>query len=70
MKNTGNWKKKNTQLYIHESEHYAITGRYTYYQGWTPYFLPNGEKGEWIPIDGMYKGKGALQTCRELCKEQ
>jgi hypothetical protein len=63
------WNKTNTQLYLSTDGQYAIAGRYTYYQGWTPYYLPNGFKGEWIPLDGMYKGKGALATCREICAE-
>jgi hypothetical protein len=67
--NSIKWAKRNTQLFISECGQYAIWGRYTYYQGWTPYYLPDGEKGEWKSIDGMYKGRGALATCRELCEE-
>lgn len=63
------WIKTNTQLYVSECGYYAIAGRYTYYQGWTPCYLPNGIKGEWIDLDGMYKGKGALATCRDICEE-
>lgn len=63
------WIKTNTQLYISENGDYAILGRYTYYQGWTPCYLPDGIKGKWIDIDGMYKGKGALATCRSICTE-
>lgn len=63
------WNKKHTQLYISENEKYAISGRYTYYQGWTPYYLPEGINGEWISLDGMYKGRGALAACRYICKE-
>jgi hypothetical protein len=63
------WNKVDTQRYISENEHYAIVGRYTYYQGWTPCYLPDGIKGEWISLDGMYKGKGSLAICREICDE-
>lgn len=63
------WNKKHTQLHISENEKYAISGRYTYYQGWTPYYLPEGINGEWISLDGMYKGRGALAVCRYICKE-
>ena len=61
------WNKIDSQRHISTNKHYAIVGRYTYYQGWTPYFLPDGIKGEWIALDGMYKGKGALAFCRQLC---
>lgn len=63
------WVKINTQNHISEDEHYAIAGRYTYYQGWTPCYLPDGKKGEWISLDGMYKGKGALAICRQICED-
>lgn len=63
------WNKENTQLHVSDNGKYAIGGRYTYYQGWTPYYLPEGIKGEWIALDGMYKGKGSLATCRDICKE-
>ncbi|NMA32319.1 MAG: hypothetical protein GX944_00100, partial [Alphaproteobacteria bacterium] len=63
------WNKTNTQLYLSTDGQYAISGRYTYYQGWTPYYLPNGLKGDWISLDGMYNGKGALAICREICAE-
>ena len=63
------WNKTNSQRYISMNEHYAIAGRYTYYQGWEAYYLPDGIKGEWIALDGMYKGKGALAFCRQLCDE-
>ena len=63
------WNKVNSQLHVSEDGHYAITGRYTYYQGWTPCYLPDGIKGKWIDIDGMYKGKGSLAICREICQE-
>ena len=63
------WNKVNTQRYISECECYAIVGRYTYYQGWTPCYLPNGTKGEYVSLDGMYKGKGSLATCRKICSD-
>lgn len=63
------WDKEKSQLYLSEDNKYAIVGRYTYYQGWTPCFLPNGINGEWISLDGMYKGKGSLQICKEICAE-
>ena len=63
------WIKKHSQLYVSENGHYAIAGRYTYYQGWESYHLPNGERGDWIRLDGMYKGKGALAACRSICVE-
>jgi hypothetical protein len=44
------WNKTNTQLYLSTDGQYAISGRYTYYQGWTPYYLPKGFKGDWIPL--------------------
>jgi hypothetical protein len=61
------WIKTDTQRYMSEDRHYSIVGRYTYYQGWEPYYLPDGERGEWIALDGMYKGKGALDACRKIC---
>lgn len=63
------WVKTNSQRYLSEDGQYAICGRYTYYQGWEPYYLPDGIRGEWIRLDGMYKGKGALATCRSICAE-
>ena len=63
------WNKINTQNYVSDNGNYAIAGRYTYYQGWTPYYLPDGIKGKWVALDGMYKGKGALATCREICEK-
>lgn len=63
------WIKTRTQLYVSACGKYAISGRYTYYQGWTPCYLPNGIRGEWEDLDGMHKGKGALKTCREICEE-
>lgn len=63
------WNKANTQEYVSECGRYIIAGRYTYYQGWTPYYLPNGRSGEWKSLDGMYKGKGALATCKAICED-
>lgn len=61
------WIKEDKQLRLSEDGHYAIVGRYTYYQGWEAYYLPDGRKGEWIGLDGMYKGKGALAICKKIC---
>jgi len=63
------WIKDGTQQRLSTDGKYAICGRYTYYQGWTPYYLPNGKQGEWQSLDGMYKGKGALETCRFICEQ-
>jgi hypothetical protein len=68
MKNL-NWNKEHTQLWISSDEKYAIVGRYTYYQGWQPFYLPNGKRGNWISLDGQYAGKGALETCKLICDE-
>ena len=63
------WEKIHAQLRMSTDGRYAIAGRYTYYQGWTPYFLPDGKEGEWIALDGMYAGRDALEICRQICDE-
>ena len=63
------WEKIDAQLRISTNGRYAITGRRTYYQGWTPYYLPDGKEGEWIALDGMHAGRGALEICRLICDE-
>jgi len=63
------WEKIDAQHRISTDGRYAIAGRYTYYQGWEPCFLPDGKGGKWIALDGMYKGRGALEICRQICDE-
>ena len=64
-----NWNKTNTQKYVSKCGCYIIAGRYTYYQGWTAYYIPDGERGEWVRLDGQYAGKGALATCKAICED-
>ena len=63
------WSKTDKQRYTSTDGRYVIAGRYTYYQGWEPYYTPDGKCGEWIRLDGMYKGKGALASCKAICEE-